>query len=144
MTECIQFLSNLLQEQPVTSPSAVITCNITLELKCEIQTATTILHMAYICALQQTLATPSLLTRKDDINSSSSTSRNNFNADGEVFNTLPQKGQDDYLAGRAGIERSDGTEISWLSGGAKGLLCLALAVFRQPLVDGKFNFDFFM
>ena len=102
--------------------------------------------MAHICALQQTLSTPSLLTRYDDINSSSSTYRNNSNADGEVFNTLPQKGATDKLAGRAGMEKSahsrDAAEISWNSGGAKGLLCLALAVFRQPLVDGEFSSDF--
>ncbi len=134
MTECIQFLSNLLLEQPVVPSSAVNAGSFTLELKCEIQMATTILHMAYICALQQT---STLLTRNDDINSST---RNNFVAEGELFNSLPQTGK---LAGKAGMQRAassrDRNENSWLGGGSKGLLCLALAVFRQPLVDGEFK-----
>ena len=101
-------------------------------MKCEIQCSISILLMTYVCALQQTLSVPELLTRHDTTGSGSS-----IPVDEETYNTLPQIGPSAKLADRAGMEdSSETTESKWLCGGAKGFLCLTLAVFRQPLVDG--------
>lgn len=127
----IQSLSNLLVS-PADNPHTL-----TLELKCEIQSSIAILHMAYICALQQTLARPELLTRYDDFDS---TVRED---DQDRYNSLPQRGRGAKLSGRAGMDddtHAGSDASSWLCGGAKGVLCLTLAVFRQPLVDGKYCF----